>query len=218
MQGEVLPMPATRRTRLKQLEQVIEKGWSSVVAVGQALREIRDDGLYLELDEGLTFEQYVKSRWAMVSSAAYNHIDAAEIAEAVSSIEETPILNLAVSRELAPLLRDGGSKRVAEAWKKISKVYEGQRPPTALEVHRVLVSEGYRPKPGRATGGPVNARILLGQFGDKLIAAERRFEWFVKHDINGRKVGASTRKLAASYADRCERLAQELRDFAEDVE
>lgn len=207
-------MPTVRRARLKKLEQIIERGWTSVVEMGQALREIRDDGLYLELDGGLTFEQYVKSRWAMVSSAAYNHIDAAEIAEAVSSIEETPILNLAVSRELAPLLRDGGPKRVAEAWKKVSKAYSGQRPPTALEVHRILVAEGYRQRAIGPSSGKVNRSIRLGQVGDKVVAAENRLNWFVAKELGDKPLSARDRARAERYADTLEAMVEALRTIA----
>lgn len=212
-------MPNDRRERLKELETVVASGFEGVVSLGHALREIRDDGLYLEVG-ARTFEQYVKSRWAMVSSAAYNHIDAADIQDAISSIEETPILNIAVTRELAPILHQQGPATVREAWGKVSAAYAGQRPPTAREVHRVLVAEGYRPKIGHVSTGKPNARILLGQVGDRIAATEKRLDWFLHREAPNLKVAPATRQLAASYADRCQILVDHLRAFAEgrDVE
>ncbi len=49
-----------------------------------------------------------------------------------------------------------GSAKVAEAWSKVSERYADQRPPTAREVHRVLVEEGYRPKVGQVSGDEVD--------------------------------------------------------------
>ena len=36
-----------------------------MVEVGRALQEIKDDKLYKELGERLTFEQYCRSRWSI---------------------------------------------------------------------------------------------------------------------------------------------------------
>jgi hypothetical protein len=100
----------------------------------------------------------------------------------------------------------------------VSVAYAGQRPPTAREVRRFLVAEGYRPRVGQVSSGPTNLRILLGQFGDKLVAAEKRLEWFLSRDLTGRKAEKSTRAMALAYAERCERLAELLRGFAEGTE
>lgn len=216
--AEVLPMPDARRRRLKELEEVIASGWAEAVRVGQALREIRDEGLYLELGEGVTFEEYCNSRWSIDRSRGYQYIDAADVHEAVSTIglQAVPILTERVGRELRTLLRDGGPARVAEAWSKVSERYHGQRPPTAKEVHRVLVEEGYRPKIGHVSGGKHNTGILLGQVGERIAATEKRLDWFLTHDIQARpKIAKTTRTLAATYADRLETLARRLRDFSQ---
>jgi hypothetical protein len=209
---------ADRRARLRELEQVIERGWEAVVAVGLALREIRDERLYLELDGGLTFEQYVKQRWSVSPGHAYREIDAANVAEAISPMGETalPIVNERVGRELAVVLHNGGPAMVVEAWSKVSAVYAGQRPPTAVEVHRVLVAEGYRPRVGQVSSGRPNGRILLGQVGDRIAATEKRLDWFLDREAPGLpRIASNTRELAATYADRCEQLARRLRAFAE---
>lgn len=217
--GEVLPMPDSRRRRLKELETVIESGWAEVVRVGAALREIRDEGLYLELDEGLTFEQYCKSRWALAERTAYQRIDAAIVQEAVAQVAQpVRILTEAVSRELAPLLGDRDNPaldKVASAWTKVSDRYRDQRPPNAAEVHKVLVAEGYRPKVGQASGGATNSRVYLGQVGDRIASTEKRLDWFLTRDMDSRKTTPLLAKQALDYAERCERLVSLLRDFAE---
>ena len=215
--AEVLPMPDVRRRRLKELEDVIASGWAEAVRVGQALREIRDDGLYLELGEGVTFEMYCKSRFDFDRSRGYQYIDAADVHDAVSTIgrRALPLLTERVGRELAPLLRDGGQTRVAEAWTKVSEQYAGQRPPTAREVHRVLVAEGYRPKVGQVSGGDTNAGILLGQVGERIAALEKRLDYFLNQEAPKRRVSKKTRTMATAYAARCDALATLLRDFSE---
>lgn len=215
--AEVLPMPDERRSRLKELEHVIETGWEAAVAVGQALREIRDEGLYLELDGGLTFEQYCRSRWAIPSSSARRKIDAAEVAEVLQTrgSARLPVTTEEVGRELAVVLHNQGPVKLAEAWGKVSEAYAGQRPPTAREVHRILVAEGYRPRVGQVSTGKPNLRILLGQVGDRIAATEKRLEWYLSREVGDKSPAEATRKLALDYAGRCDRLAELLRGFAE---
>lgn len=220
--AEVLDLPDDRRRRLKELETVIASGFAGVVSLGRALREIRDGGLHLEVG-AQTFEQYVKSRWAMDVSRAYQQIDAADIHEAVSTNRRDEMLPIAtewVARELAPILHQQGPAAVAKAWSEVSDAYAGQRSPTAREVHRILVAKGYRAKVGHVSTGKPNARILLGQVGDRIAATEKRLEWFLHRDAPNLKIATSTRQLASSYADRCQILVDHLRAFAEgrDVE
>jgi hypothetical protein len=211
-------MPDDRRRRLKELETVIASGFDGVVHLGRALREIRDEGYYREVGAS-TFEQYVKSRWAIAARTAYYQIDAADIHDAVSAqIVQRPMLPIAtegVARELAPILHQQGPGKVAEAWAKVSEAYAGQRPPTAREVHRILVAEKYLPKVGQVSTGKPNARILLGQVGDRVASTEKRLDYFLHREAPNLKVADSTRKLATSYADRCQVLADHLRAFAE---
>jgi hypothetical protein len=216
--GEVMPLPDVRKRRLKELETVISTGWGAAVAVGQALREIRDEGLYLEVGAS-SFDSYCRSRWSIADRTALQYMDAAAVARAIrASHDPIPILTEWVGRELAPILRDGGPERVAEAWTKVSERFKGQRPPTARLVHEVLVEEGFvAPRvTDKVSGGRLNTEILLGQFGEKLVAAENRLNWFFTRDIaNRKKIGKSTRTLAVEYADRLDELATQLRTFGE---
>ncbi len=63
--------------------------------------------------EGITFEQYVRSRWSLAKRTAYQYIDADEVECAIAH-SDVPVLNERVARELAPLLRQGGRELVAE--------------------------------------------------------------------------------------------------------
>ena len=214
--AEILPVQSERRSRLRDLEGVIARGWDHVVEVGRALREIRDDGLYLELGEGLTFEQYVKSRWALNRPEAYRKIDAAEIDDAVSPMGDIiPITSERVGRELAPLLRQGGKERVAEAWAKIATRYEGERPPTAKEVHEALVEEGYRERTIGPSSGKTNRSIRLGMVGDKILVAEKRLEWFIDRELEDRPLTKRDREKARLYAATCAAMAENLQALAD---
>lgn len=211
--AEVLPMPDRRRERLKELEAVISAGWERMVEVGRALQEIKDDKLYKELGERLTFEQYCRSRWSIADRTAYGYIDAHHISRAIARSSGVPVLNEATARELAPILKAGGEEKVTEAWAKISDRYRDQRPPTAREVHEVLVEEGYRARPFSPSSGPLNRRIRLGQYGDKLIAAEKRLDWFIAKELGDKPLAERDKRLAVDYAEKCERMARLLREM-----
>lgn len=209
-------MPDPRRKRLKELETVIESGWDSIVEMGFALREIRDEKLYLELGESVSFESYCKSRWSFSLDTVYRQIDQARISEALSPMGEKaiPISTERVGRELAPILHKSGPVAVAEAWSKISDRYRDQRPPTAHEVHKALIEDGYRERPFGVSSGPVNRRIKLGQYGDKLIAAEKRLDWFIAKELGDKPLADRDKRLAIDYAEKCERMARLLREMA----
>jgi hypothetical protein len=67
-------LDVTERGRLRKLELVVAEGMSSFVAVGEALKEIRDSKLYREAYK--TFDKYVSDKWSMQKSQAYRLIDA----------------------------------------------------------------------------------------------------------------------------------------------
>lgn len=65
----------SERGRLRKLEQTVLDGMASFVAVGEALKEIRDGKLYRESYK--TFEKYVDDKWGFEKRHAYRLIDAA---------------------------------------------------------------------------------------------------------------------------------------------
>lgn len=89
------PLSPIERTRLGELEAVIERGRDAFLEVGRALVEVRDSKLYREAFE--TFEHYLRVRWDMSRSRGYQLIDAA----AVSTVVD--IGNEAQARALAPV-------------------------------------------------------------------------------------------------------------------
>jgi hypothetical protein len=91
-----------KRDRLGDLEEVIERGLTTFVEVGNAIREIRDSKLYRE-SHG-TFEDYCRERWGWSKRHANRQVEAANTAEILGPIG--PIPTEAVARELAPLKGD----------------------------------------------------------------------------------------------------------------
>ena len=72
------------RKRLDELERTIERGLQTFVNVGNALREIRDDGLYgVEHD---TFEKYCRARWGFEPNYARRLMAGAEVTENLRAV------------------------------------------------------------------------------------------------------------------------------------
>ncbi len=87
-------------TRLQQAEDVIEQGLVAYREAGNALRDIRDEGLYKHSFN--TFEEYLKTRWNWERAHAYRLIDAAEVASNLSPTGDIPP-NERQARELTKL-------------------------------------------------------------------------------------------------------------------
>ncbi len=90
------------RSRLAELETVIERGQQTFVEVGNALMKIRDQRLYRETYA--TFETYCRERWGWSRISAYRHIEAAEVVQMLP-MGNTPVTER-VARELIPLSMD----------------------------------------------------------------------------------------------------------------
>ena len=74
--------------RLTELEQVIERGQTTFIEVGNALTEIRDKRLYKA--EYKTFEQYCKERWHFKHNYAYKQMAAAKQVAALCTTVHKP--------------------------------------------------------------------------------------------------------------------------------
>jgi hypothetical protein len=87
--------------RLRELEDVIERGLATFVEVGEALLEIRDTRLYRATHA--TFEAYCRDRWRMGREYAHRLIEASQV------VSLLPVGNTVsserVARELVPVLR-----------------------------------------------------------------------------------------------------------------
>jgi hypothetical protein len=137
--SDLLPV---ERSRLAELEAVIERGLHTFVEVGSALMEVRDGRLYR--DDFDAFETYCRERWGMSKTHANRHIDAAAVVGALTPIGVMPATE-SVARELAPVLRNGGPPAVAEAWEEAVEEYGPT--PTAAQVRDVVSKPAAKPKP-----------------------------------------------------------------------
>jgi DNA modification methylase len=110
-------LSSLERTRLFDLERVVEQGLDAFVAVGRALLEIRDAGLYRETHP--TFESYLDERWEISRSRGYQLIDAARVVGALSTNcgpLDSPA-NEAQARALTPLAKD--EQALVETWREL---------------------------------------------------------------------------------------------------
>lgn len=133
------PLPAhVEASRLADLEDVIDRGLSTFVEVGEALLEIRDARLYRSTHA--TFEDYCRARWRMGRRYANRIIEASEVAGALGPRGPIPPSE-AVARQLVPVLRqDPVSLPVVMA---AAQERAGDRPLTAADV-RAEVRERFR--------------------------------------------------------------------------
>jgi DNA N-6-adenine-methyltransferase (Dam) len=141
---------ADEKTRLGELEAIVERGLASFVEVGNALLEIRDSQLYRESHS--TFDSYCRERWGMERAHAYRQIQAAQVAQLVSPIGDIPRTE-SQARELAPLLDD--PEMLRETWAEVVELHPA---PTAADVREVVAV----------------VHELRGQYGDKVTAAKVR--------------------------------------------
>ncbi len=72
-------LDVAERSRLQELELIVEHGLQTFYEVGKALEEIREQKLYRETHK--TFEAYCQEKWGITKRRAYQFIDAAEIME-----------------------------------------------------------------------------------------------------------------------------------------
>lgn len=97
--GPLTPITQEEHDRLVGLEEVIEAGLVSFVAVGTALAEVRDGRLYRE--SHATFEGYCQARWHFTGRRAYQLMEAADVCTTVQAEGAPPLANEAQARALA---------------------------------------------------------------------------------------------------------------------
>lgn len=99
----LLPLTNNESRRLRECEQVIERGINIFYEVGNALAEIRESGLYRI--QHATFELYCRQRWSMSRFYAHRLIDAAQVVENLLPIGNVPASE-SQTRELASFEAD----------------------------------------------------------------------------------------------------------------
>lgn len=117
-----------RRARLEALCATVKSGLAHVLAVGDALAEIRDQQLYLL--ESPTFEAFCRDRWDMTAQHAGRLMMAASVARELEPIG----FPIASERQIRPLASLAPADRI-EAWKEATLEADenGRVPSIAVE-------------------------------------------------------------------------------------
>lgn len=148
------------RSRLAELEAVVERGMQTFVEVGSALMEIRDERLYRETHG--TFERYLAERWGLSRAHGYRMIEAAHVAELVSPTGDIPP-NERQARELVPLLHDADETAVVEVWNELRDRFGEQV--TADRIRRLVtrrLERVEREQDSSQRAALVPARVVYG--------------------------------------------------------
>ncbi|MGO8925665.1 MAG: hypothetical protein ACLQU3_02035 [Limisphaerales bacterium] len=127
----------TREQRdLGRAERTIAKGLKSFLAVGMALKEIRDKRLYRQQFD--TFEQYCLMRWEMSRPRAYQLCVASEIVTHLSTNVDTRLLPESEA-QTRPLTRLKDPAQWRRAWQAAVKLAAAeQRPVTARDTEEAV--------------------------------------------------------------------------------
>jgi len=96
-------LEVSERGRFRSLESIVAEGKTYFIAVGDALKEIRDSRLYRE--DYKTFDKYVEQKWGFKKSRAYQLIDASEVSTKLSNIvgENSRVTEINNPRQLCEL-------------------------------------------------------------------------------------------------------------------
>src|SRR5687768_13205628 len=95
------PLTKAESKRLKDCEDVIERGLNTFYEVGTALAEIRDSRLYRI--KYATFEDYCQEKWGMSRRRGYELIAAAAVVENVRNSAQIAPSNEAQANEMSRL-------------------------------------------------------------------------------------------------------------------
>lgn len=119
------------KSTFEQAEHVIAAGLQSYFEVGRALRSINDALLYRETFR--TFEDYVKVRWELSNSRAYEYIAAANIVDNLAPV--SPVLP--ANEHQASQLKNLAPEQQQQAWLKALE-NAGERKLTAKIVEQAV--------------------------------------------------------------------------------
>jgi len=107
-------LKALEQNRLKQLEEIIERGKKTFVEVGLALLEIRDKRLYKESHS--SFDSYCRERWGYSRQYGHQLMAAAEVSSMLD------ISNPRQAYELAPLVK-ADEQEAVKIWRDLKEEY-----------------------------------------------------------------------------------------------
>lgn len=120
--------------RLVALEEVIERGLSNFIKVGEALAEIRDSKLYRI--EYATFEDYCREEWEMSRPSVYRLIGAAQVSANLSPIGDTESPRPSTESQVRPLTKLPDPAQQRAAWE--DAVQQSNGKPTAKHVEQAV--------------------------------------------------------------------------------
>ncbi len=167
------PSLTTREQRdLLRAERTIAKGLKSFLAVGLALKEIRDNRLYRQKYD--TFEDYCIKRWDLSRPRAYQLCAASEVIADLSTNVDIRLLPESEA-QARPLTRLKASEHRRQAWDLAVEMAEAEkRPVTARDTEQAVqkLNGRFHIDPAWADGEPVHTGVR-GTNAD-LIAARFR--------------------------------------------
>ncbi len=154
-------MEGLTRSERETLEDCEERISSSFVALGEAIRTIRDRRLYREDFD--TFEAYCQERWGWTRQHAYQLMAGAEVAATLAStfVDELP---LPTSEGQVRLLTRFEPKEQASLWKEAVTRSSG-RPPTMAMVREII--EERSPRAGAVL--PLATTLEVEDFSELLV-------------------------------------------------
>lgn len=138
------PLSPEETERLGKLEQVVEAGFRSFLAAGEALAEINAERLYRQGHP--SFDAYLRERWGIGRARAYQLIGFAQTVREMSTTVDTEGMIEAQVRELLPLPKE----ERPVVWRQAVERY-GARP-TAKQVRAVVRQRDQKALPTPAAG------------------------------------------------------------------
>lgn len=133
--------------RLDGLEKTIRRGMKCFVETGEALREVRDSGLYRCGFK--TFEQYCREKWGWQRQRAYELIAASEVAKSLPESCNKFITSDHQARELAKVpeaQREEVIKKASEGGKLTAKSISQAAAETEEEESATAVEASHQPE------------------------------------------------------------------------
>ena len=136
------PLSESERGEFTRLDHIVKRGMHGFLAVGNALKEIRDHRLCREKYK--TFEQYVARQHDLSRPRAYELIGASEVVQQLSGSDlsangRQKVLPVNV-RQARPLLRLEDGQR-AEVWAAVKERHKKDREPITARLVESVVAE-----------------------------------------------------------------------------
>jgi hypothetical protein len=133
---EIIPLDESEKERLRELEEIVDRGLQTFYEVGQALIEIRDRKLYRQTHK--TFEVYCQEKWNIGRRTADRYISATKIVEILRPIGLKIPTKESQIRSLVGL----PPAQQLEIWQKAVEISPDGHP-TAKIVEHLVEEQGY---------------------------------------------------------------------------